>query len=217
MGLKDTAQALEPGGLRNLNIRTVTIDDFEDQDIAEYTHSGDSDGFAVDDGSTIGATPQEGSYMLHFSAVVSSDSRIIADGTTLPHPESGDEFEGWFRTGQTNNSDGGFLFGVNGTSSHYYVTRRNYNNEVAIEKDYSAIATDATDLTGGTWYYFNVQWNVSGNGDIIFTIYDSAAKSTQVTQLTANDTTYTSGGHGFNANAGGGSNPEIGWDKWKIV
>lgn len=194
------------------------IDSMEDGEIAEY--GGDSASFSVQTG-----TVYDGTYGL--KADSAGGGNVVISSTagldpSAPYTQQGDTFQCHTRTA----AEGpiwGLLFGtqsetgVAGISGYEAFLDDSGNENHAIRRwdngtetilTESAITETASETE---WHRVHVDW--ASDGTITFTYYDSA--DTQMFQLAATDTTYTSGGVGYRHN--GATGEEAYFDHLKYV
>lgn len=182
----------ELGGL------VAIIDDFEDNDIAEY--AGDTGQFSVQTGIVKG-----GSYALQMDT--GGVAYHISSTAGLPnYPTQGDTIRVWGRlTGS--NDQLAFTFGEQsetgeGTQSGYAVQFDKFDTKVTLRRydngsntTLDALANPGLNLDA--WYEIKIEW---GTDDVIaVTILDDT--NTSIGSLTATDANYTSGGVGWRVNA----------------
>jgi hypothetical protein len=170
---------------------TGPIDDFEDNDITEYT--GNKTSFNVQSN-----VVQEGSFALEMGNDDNS-FHLIHSSSGLPrYPSQGDAFS--FRCYTHTSGIAEMLFGFQDTDNHYRVRISARNGGVKIQKEDGGFLTDlastAVTIPTGEWLEGVIQWG--GSGDIEFTLNDSSG--TEVASVgPVNDTIFTSGGIGWRA------------------
>lgn len=174
------------------------IDDFEDNDIAEY--GGETGAFSV-----VTSPVYNGSYAIQGTG---GANYYISDTGTLQHPEPGDTFEYYTRCSSTN-WRGGMLFATQSEDSTPggYMPHINWgNSDMVLGKDSAEphkniLATKAITVASGEWYRVETSWG--GDGTIAVTTERLSNGSTW--SLSVSDSTYTSGGIGWYVNDGGNS------------
>lgn len=181
------------------------IDDFEDNDLAEYDLQNETP-------TTQGTTVYEGAYALECNTGVKglsgSSAAVSNEGAGLPYyPQPGDTFEIWVsRTGVRSSDNSGVrpraYFGVQNTTSWpiddgYGVligddyTHSLFDLEVWSAGSVTRIASStAYKMPPNEWHRLEIDW--ASDGTITVTLEDSAG--TQQAQISATDTTYTAGG-----------------------
>jgi hypothetical protein len=141
------------------------------------------------------STVYEGSYAIEYLAG-SDDNSITRTDKTV---EQGDLIETYHYMPNLNNYQANyFYFGLAQNSSpfsnSYTLSFAGYNGEMTIWVDGSSLVSDTNvNYPIGEWMRATVDWATDGN--ITATLYD--ASDTQLSQISATDTTYTSGGVGF--------------------
>lgn len=173
------------------------IDSFEDQDLSEY--SGATGDFSItQDFAT------DGDWGLEYSA---ADGLSIISQSGLDHyPSQGDIIKyDWETTASTSATSGfarfNFGFGVQtNDSNRYYVQINVDGGSTSIWEDGAddRIAVDfSTDYDANTHYSVEITWDdgtLGGSaGDLTVVVTDEDA-GTEVTTISANDTTYSDGG-----------------------
>lgn len=170
------------------------IDDFEDNDIDEYSFDSNG-GWQTQTGTVF-----EGTYALEgVNPSGGSGTRLRSTGGLPRYPQAGDTFSYRFRPSSSSDlTVFDFAVSIAGEDTdRYYIPTAPNNNAKSIRKE---IGGNVTTLTSsdwphgvGEWFEVEVEWRI--NGDIIATWYDESGN--QLDQLTANDTELTSGGIGY--------------------
>jgi hypothetical protein len=188
---------------------TGTVDDFEDNDIAEY--SGDTSIF-----STQNSVVYEGTYALKAEGTGTFNGYILDSSSGLPrYPEAGDTFEFRGRRENISGTSGtlGMLFGING-SDRYQARLQYEQQQISLQAPSGTLGSQSVSLTENEWYRGVVEWGTSGN--ITFTLYDSSG--TEIASVSGTDSTYTSGDFGWGHVESGESNIEVSYyDSAKII
>jgi len=162
MGLNGLNTGLEPGGLRSLSqitgVPDAVVDDFEDDDLAEYT--GDTGNFTITTSDAV-----EGSYAL--AVDTSSGTDIIRSASGLDYyPTKGDRFSFLVRD-EGDNTLPEIGFAANANYDGYVIGLYPSKNEVRIRKlsggSASDLASSSATLSLATWYGVEVQWH-DGSG-----------------------------------------------------
>ncbi|MFC4553475.1 hypothetical protein [Halorussus sp. GCM10023401] len=171
------------------------IDSFEDSDLAEYSFDRGSSGASVVSNPTYG-----GSSVLE----ISNDNTEMISTSGLDHyPSAGDVFSSWVR-GTGGADDINFTYGVQDHTNRYFVRVDFANDNLKLYRYENASATLLEKQTSGftlsedTWYNVEVDWRKTGAHTA--TLYD--CDGGQVAQITGTDSTWTSGGIGYDAYLG---------------
>lgn len=183
-------------------VGTGIVDDFEDNDLAEYaTHNGDSA-----DSTTQGTTVHDGSYALEINTNGSASAHAIESTSGLArYPDPGQTFQVWLRgSPNAQNRDIEFCFATQGAGSAYFpdgyrVTVEPSNDRMRLHVvdggNPSSIASANATLSYDTWYRLEIVWGTGGSIDV--TLYDDAGN--QLATMSANDSTFSDGGIAFAA------------------
>ena len=172
-----------------------TIDDFEDNDISEY--SGDTGQFSTQTG-----TVESGTYALETTG--SGYDTMFSTSGLDTYPQQGDTFEYYFRFGSAG-SEGGMAFAYDGSGQEYYRIYVSDGQKFEINKwvagSDSTIAGGASQLSSdngtGEWFRAEVEWN-DGDSDIVAHIYDSTDTEVGGSPITASgETDYNHTGIGW--------------------
>jgi hypothetical protein len=171
----------------------TTIDNFEDGDLSEYD---------VDRGQTFGtvSSPALGSHALELA----DDSAIeIISLTGLDaYPQAGDTFTVRFRTnGVGGGEQANLSWGVQSHTDRYYVVLNPGKQTMRLfkyENDSSIILSSeaSIDFKSDAWHLLEVDWKTDGTQ--IITLFEADGQ-TQIAQVSGSDSTWTSGGIGFDA------------------
>lgn len=170
------------------------IDDFEDGDIAEYT--GDTGQFTVQ-----GTTVFEGANALEGTSD-GARHRIISTAGLNAYPAQGDTFQCRIRD-DTGSLTAGIAWGVQDGNNLYraMVSSQGDNLQLWLKENggYNRLVETAVTVPQDEWLRLEIDW--AGDGTMTVTLFDSA--DTQLAQISATDTTFTSGGIGWIINTGG--------------
>lgn len=176
------------------------IDDFEDGDISEYT--GETGGFAVVDGSNSIPDPVSGQYMLE-AQVGQIDITSLSGLANYPEPGDTVEYWVWPGTSSSDIQDLVFKWAVQGTSrgsDGYQLTIDQAEGEdlrFDLRNGGASTLGTATDINFQTseWHRITIDWGTDNSFEI--RVYDADGNQKGST-ITANDSTFTSGGISFN-------------------
>jgi len=176
---------------------TLVIDDFEDGDLLEYEPDPNNPDVDMSGVSVTSAQAKNGSTSLEFDAL---EAEMISTSGLEYYPEAGDTFGFWFRsTGGA--SEANFSYGVNGHHDRYYFKIRVPNDQIYLGKVDGGNSTVLESVSSGlslsedTWYRTEIDW--ASDGSHVITLYD--ASGSQLTQLSTTDSTWSSGGIGFDS------------------
>lgn len=182
--------------------RSGVVDGFEDNDIAEY---GGQTGSATVQGTTV----KEGSYALQLDNVSGQDDRIVSTTGLDMYPQPGDRFETWFRFTTAGDDYLQFNWACQAETlnpERYVAVYTDNGQKVQLGHSTgtfttTVLAETALDLAVDTWYRFQVQW--IEDGTMILGVYDAAGS--KLAEISAVDTTLSSGGIGFQCETGSGN------------
>ena len=174
-----------------------TVDDFEDSDLSEYEFDRGSSGASI-----VTSPTYSGAYALEISGT--NTEMISMDG--LEHyPAAGDVFSTWLRG--TNGADQiNITYGVQNHTNRYLVRVDFANDELAIWRHEDGtsyvLAKETSGFTLGedTWYEVQIEWKTDGTH--VLTLFDKSGS--QMSQMSATDSTWTAGGIGYDAYLGDG-------------
>ena len=179
------------------------VDNFEEADLSEYSNTG---GFSV----TSNTPVSDGVYSLKLINDGQAN-RMISTSGLANYPERGDTFR--FNVQIIDDTAlPQTMFGVQDANNFYQISidDRSDPGEFAFVKTIGGsrtrITTDSVSFSTGIWYLVEVEWT---DPTITATLYDDS--ETQVAELTADDTDFTSGGVGFR---GGQFNDDQAWDNF---
>lgn len=179
------------------------IDSFEDGDIDEY--GGNTGAFTVVDESTLSFSAKDGSKVLHADYSGSFEGIHSTSGLDN-YFDTGQEMRAWFRVlnfsdrpnlrwfAQSQNNDAdSYRAQLNGTGELRLLLRSGGNN--------SELDSD-TSLSVGLdeWHEYKVTHTASGDIDV--DVLDE--NGNVVGSVSANDTTFSDGGHGWSINSNAG-------------
>ncbi|MFC4553481.1 MULTISPECIES: hypothetical protein [Halorussus] len=166
------------------------IDDFEDDDLSEYTFDKGSSGASIVDNPTY-----HGDDVLQISG---TDTEMISTSGLDYYPAAGDTFRYWVR-GHNGADRINLTYGVQDHQNRYFARVNPVQGSVALYRYENGSATLLADkgvsLSQDTWYEAEIAW--SSTGDHTFTLSDAAGN--QVAQISATDPTWSSGGVGYDA------------------
>lgn len=185
------AVATNPSGETSTGDSTV-VEDFEDGDLSEYTFDRGSSGASV-----VSAPVEGGSYALEYSG---TSTEAISTSGLDAYPSAGDSFTYWVRgTGGADMTN--FAYGAQDHTNRYFVRVNVAEDRLKLCR-YKSAETDLVrkDVTGFTlsqdaWYRVDVDWGTDGTHTA--TLFDSSGS--QLADVTMSDSTWTSGGIGFDA------------------
>jgi len=181
----------------------LKIDDFEDNDIAEYGTKGGA-GFSA---TTQTNTVKKGNVAVQLS-VDGQNGGIASTSGLGTYPDPGAVTRCWIRaSGDVNRA--GWMLGCDGGTTNnevngYAASLDPQKNEFVIEERGTNIATLAADsavtLSNGTW--FNIEFVYNSDDSLEAEVFDENGNSIS-NRLTATDSTYSGEtGVGFHINAG---------------
>ena len=198
----------------------IIVDDFEDGDISEY--SGQTAPFSADQ-----TDPYAGNFSLHYDDS-DSDSEVIASTSGLnQYPQAGNNTSFRFKwDGETGGDN--IFFGVSNIASisdtdfdAYKLAINHVSDSISITKvQKDGVGGQETTLNSASatidqneWHEGIFRWG--SNGDLKFELYDS--NDNLVSEVSASDSEYTSGGIGFLDNEASASQADRFWDEIKIL
>lgn len=186
----------------------VIIDGFEDNDLSEY--SGDTGQYQTQTG-----TVKDGTYALQGTS--DGSAYLIQSTSGLDnYPSEGDTFRWWYQTDTGGAGSGYFRYGLQDSNNHYRGGIDRANSELRLEirdsGNLTTLASNALSISSGTWYELELVWQTDGT--MTLTAYDDTGS--QLAQCSATDTSYTSGGVGFNVFYGSGTTNDY-YDHVRIV
>ncbi|UPW00816.1 hypothetical protein M0R88_01620 [Halorussus gelatinilyticus] len=193
----DAADGSDCGGSDGGSSDGSVIDDFEDGDLSEYSFDRGSSSASV-----VSSPTHSGSYALEYTA---GNVEAISTSGLPNYPVAGDTFSYRVR-GSGGASKTNLSYGVQDHANRYFVRLNIANDSLALYRLEGGSSTElAADwstptLSQDTWYELEVQWGASGGHTV--TLFD--AGGTQVTQISTADSTWTSGGVGYDAYLGSG-------------
>jgi hypothetical protein len=157
-----------------------------------------------------------GDYALEFTNT--TFPRSISDTDYLNHPSRGDSFQARIRRTTVQNGNAGINWATQDESDNAgkYGAKLNFaGNSLDINRydpQINKLVTTGQSYNSNEWYRLRVDWE--NNGDITATLFDDSGS--QLNQISTNDTTYTSGGVGYDANSGS-SNASTYIDDYEIL
>ncbi len=188
-------------GVIKTSLYPYIIDDFEDQDLSEYTAlTGSLSDWGFDNSTVI-----NGNYSLTITESTKVDRAIVSTSGLDNYPSAGDIISIWMHPSADggNNPAANFYFGYQDANNYYMLTHQNTDSNDGIFRLAKADAGDFVTLHSETynasnqWYRYEIDWGSSGTIDV--TLYDSDG-TTQLTNFSVTDTTFTDGGIGWFAN-----------------
>jgi hypothetical protein len=193
---------------------TGAIDDFEDNDISEY--SGDTSFYQVQS-----SVVYEGSYALQADAVASDGFKRIHSVSGLDrYPQAGDTFEFRCRF-ESDVGDVGMYFSRQDDNNQYQLLARPADDfedlrlKVVENGSYTTLAS--TTLSGGfpvnEWNRFKIEWGEGGS--ITISVYD--ASGSLLDSINATDSTFIEGGISWHYNANADTNTKTYYDIAEIT
>lgn len=173
---------------------------------------GNTGSFGVDT-----ATASDGDNSLYYDgATVSGWHHLVSTSGLSEYPQQGDTFRWGMYIGP--NAGGAvsvFTWAAQSATwaPNGYGVRINRNpsssNTIQLEKDFTAFSASSASTTApipqSEWLTCVVDW--ADDGTMTFTLFDAAG--TQLGQVSATDTTYTTGGLGFEASDSAGASPRF--------
>jgi hypothetical protein len=178
------------------------VDDFESGNLSAYTATA---GFTVDTSAPV----IQGSNSLKCTTYRSWEEAWSLPGDGLEnYPTAGDTFRGrFYLPASTASNRLRVAWGLSGyaNSAGYMLCYAERWDALEFRVDDAIAATGSIDYSTirGGWFEFEIQWG--SNGTMTFTTFDSSGN--QVSQFSHTDTTYTSGGFGFQFYSHDQSNP----------
>jgi len=160
-------------------------------------YSGDTGEIVVDT-----STVFDGSKSISGTAGTGVNAEIVTQNISM---SSGNVYQyRHFSPDSPEDPNGGLMFGVQGTSrlrqgtgSGYKLRLLNFNDTVKLKKFVDGNETVLDDkniaISHDPWMKVNIEWNA--NGDINISVFDNNSNLLQ--SLSANDSTFTSGGIGW--------------------
>ena len=194
---------------------TTIVDDFETQNLNIW--SGDTGSYTIDT-----STVKVGNASVRYASGGGNDRIGTATGIDRT-PDAGDRHQVWMRPGNGGNSIQEVHYASDsfaGRNDGYNVWIRADTNEFQLRVYQNGsgtlIASSSLSSIGSQWHL--VEMFHDTNGDFEHTLYDSNG-TTQLAQITGNDTTHLTGGSFDNTNvqleAGRGEGDR--WDHWVIT
>lgn len=190
-----------------------TIDDFESYlyedagNTLSYYYAGDLNSFERQQ-----SVVQSGSYALQ----PTSGSSILNDSGGNFNLSTGSTFE-FYQRNTSGSSDGGWIWfcqneGTRSNRTCYEAKVRSNNNDmrIGLVENGSTTVIQDTGISVPTDEWMRGVVTHTTNGDITFDLYDSSG--TLIDSVSGNDTTFTSGGHGFEC-----FNADLYWDSVREV
>ena len=186
LGSESASASLES----NDEVGFFIIDDFEDDDLSEYTFDRGSSGASIVDSPTY-----HGDDVLQISG---TDTEMISTSGLDYYPAAGDTFRYWVR-GHNGADRINLTYGVQDHQNRYFARVNPAQGHVALYRyengSGTLLADQGVSLSQDTWYEAEIAW--SSTGDHTFTLSDAAGN--QLAQISATDSTWSSGGVGYDA------------------
>jgi len=166
------------------------VDSFQDGDIAEY--QGDVNGFEVQQNTVLFGD---------FSLEPNGTTKTIGSTSGLnSYPSQGDTFLYYVRfTNNNDDSQARMFYGVQSASNardSYWIMLLPSLSDFRSRVDGITKTSSSPSIPYNTWLEVEVVWGTDNSHQITLSNHET---STQIDQLTFNDSTYTSGGIGFEA------------------
>jgi len=189
-----------------------TVDDFENQNLNIWT--GDTGSFAIDT-----SIVKVGSASSKYTSTNSFDSITTTtgiDGT----PDAGDRHQIWMFASTNNDSSPRVAYANDTAGNRYQVGIFTQSNlfvcQLINNSSFGGNLASTSVSLGSQWYL--VEMFHDTNGDFEHTLYDSDG-TTQLAQITGNDSTHITGGSFNNTGATlqDGTGEASRWDHWIIT
>lgn len=184
------------GGSPSLDGDVLVIDDFEDGNLAEYSFENRNEAAAA----VVSSPTVSGGHALELSG---AHFHMNSTSGLANYPRAGDVFSCWIRASVDVDDSLVLLYGVQDFENRYNAYVDVSDGEIRLrKKENGTIETldsqSGLGLATGTWYKLEVDWRTDGTHTL--TLYD--ASGSQLGQVSiANETTWTSGGIGYNAHS----------------
>ncbi|MFC6965112.1 hypothetical protein ACFQJ8_26950 [Halocatena marina] len=172
------------------SVGTSVIESFEDGDLSEYTFATGSSGATVTSSPTY-----DGSKVLE---IADTHTQMHSTAGLDQYPQDGDIFSVWVQA--TDNADAvNFTYGVQNDKNRYFVRVNFSGGNLALHRYESgsstALASDsAVSPSHNAWYELKIEWC-----DCAHTISLKDSQGNRLSEISATDTTWRSGGIGFDA------------------
>lgn len=175
----------------------TTIDNFEDQDLSEYSGNTGSWQFST--------SALEGSYSLEAASGASTGDTIISQSGLNAYPSRGDEI--FFNAESPNSGRIQLLFLVNDADNHYLAshdignTLKLFKKEAGVNSgNYEVIddsgGSSSTSINSSTGTNYRHRIYPKSGGDIVFEVIDPSDGSVLASR-TVTESTFSSGGIGI--------------------
>lgn len=192
----------------------TVIDDFEDGDIAEYTNTANNGTSAASTDVAV-----EGSYSLYQTHSGTDYEQLISESGLDQYPASDGTTRVYLNLQAAGNTAYFFYFACQSETelpNGYTIAFMPESGELAIVKDASDILASTTGISWGNytnqWLFCYLDWQ--SDGSIIAEMYEHGqdpANDSAFASVSTVDTTYESGGVGFEANDRGDT-ATVYWD-----
>jgi hypothetical protein len=172
-------------------VTAQTIDDFEDNDLAEYQGS-------TGPYTTQSTTVHDGTYAAQLvnQGVTGGTPHAFSTSGLANYPEAGDTIQGYVRfSGSGSGNIAGYTFGVQDETTGYWAYLDEDEGIKLATLDFNTVNVTTVSVTDGIWYRMVVEWGAAGS--ITHTVYDDT--DTEVGSVSMTDSSYTSGGFGLHA------------------
>ncbi|UPV99667.1 hypothetical protein M0R88_14245 [Halorussus gelatinilyticus] len=188
---------IQPSDIGGGGSSATVVDDFEDGNLSEYGFDRGSSGASV-----VSSPTHSGSHALEYAG---TNTEAISTSGLNAYPSAGDTVSFWVR-GSGGAAKTNLSYGVQDHTNRYFVRVNISADNLALYRLEGGSSTElAADwstpaLSQDAWYELEVQWATDGTHTL--TLLDSSGS--QLTQVSTTDTTWSSGGVGFDAYLGSG-------------
>jgi hypothetical protein len=194
------------------------VDNFEDNDISEY--GGDTGNFAAKAEGNVSVSAQNGTTVLEGDSPDGSFYGISSTSGLNAYPSQGDTFRCWV---YLPNDSGVRTRIYYGTQSETNLPNRympsldddvdEFQLQLQDDSGFSIIASTSHTFSLGAWYEVEVDWGSSDTHTV--RLLDDTG--TELEKISTTDTTYTSGGIGFQHNPLSNSSSTAFFDYYRIL
>lgn len=199
------------------------IDDFESQDLSDYTYVSASGNFSFSSDPVI-----NGNFSLVGNHNISNPRMVSTSGLNY-YPSRGDTVAWYFRPGNVSAVGCGVILLLDGTSEEKGYTfeigrkgNKPNNNEMQIRK-YTSEGTINLDnapasLSDDTWYEVEVVLGTDGSLDMsVYNVDSVGDRKNKISTLKTSDSDYASGGIGISLSVSGSSNSTSYFDYLRTI
>jgi hypothetical protein len=165
----------------------LTVDDFEDGNLSEYTKDG------RDEPEIVSSPTYNGSYAVKLSYSGEGNLRIDSTDGLSRYPVAGDTFSYWVNLGYWNRFRYGVQDGGAGYEVNIMIDGDNSLFEISRGANSISLITFDASILPDEWLELEVQWG--SNGRHTATLYDDSGR--QLLQTSGSDSKFTSGGIGY--------------------